>query len=231
MKKYSCILFDLDHTLWDYDANSEETLETLFQQYALQDKGITSFPYFFEVFNRVNTHLWDLHDRGLVGQNVIRKERFHKVLSEAGLDDFPLSLKFSADYLAELPKKKKLLPCAKETLDYLKPKYPMVIVTNGFDEIQGTKLMSSGIDGYFKNVVTSQRAGSKKPSKEIFEFALGEAGHQAGQAIMIGDNLLTDIAGARSAGMDTIYFNPAKKTHQESVTFEIASLHELRTLL
>ncbi len=231
MKKYSCILFDLDHTLWDYEANSEETLKFLFHHYALQQKGITSFNYFFEVFNRVNLHLWDLHDRGLVGQNVIREERFHKVLSEAGLDDFPLSLKFSTDYLAELPKKKKLLPHARESLDYLQPKYPMIIVTNGFDEIQGRKMASSGIHGYFKNIVTSQRAGSRKPSKEIFEFALGEAGHLVDQAVMIGDNLLTDMAGARSAGMDTIYFNPTKKRHEEKVTFEISSLYELRTLL
>ena len=231
MKKYSCILFDLDHTLWDYDANSEETLESLFHQYALREKGITSFPYFFEVFIRVNTHLWELHDRGLIGQNVIREERFHKVLSEAGLDDFPLSLKFSIDYLAELPKKNKLLPHAKETLDYLHPKYPMVIVTNGFDEIQGTKISSAGIQDYFKTVVTSQRAGNKKPSKEIFEFALCEAGHRVDQSVMVGDNLLTDMAGARAAGVDTIYFNPSGKQHKESVTYEITSLKELRTLL
>ena len=231
MKKYSCIFFDLDHTLWDFDTNSAETLETLFYQHKLQEKGISSFPYFFETFIRINTHLWDLHDQGLIGQNVIREERFHRVMTEAGLDDFPLSIKISSDYLSELPKKKNLLPHAKETLDYLLPKYPMVIVTNGFDEMQATKLSSSGIQNYFKSIVTSQRAGNKKPSKEIFDFALNEAGHSPEDAVMIGDNLLTDIVGARKAGLDTVYFNPTKKVHKESVTYEISSLNELRTLL
>jgi HAD superfamily hydrolase (TIGR01549 family) len=140
-------------------------------------------------------------------------------------------LQFSAAYLAELPKKENLLPHAKETLDYLEAKYPMVIVTNGFDEIQATKLMSGGIHGHFKTIVTSQRAGSKKPAKEIFEFALAEIGHNRADSIMIGDNLQTDIAGARAAGIDTIYFNPGGKPHREPVTFEIESLVQLQKLL
>lgn len=231
MKNYSCVLFDLDHTLWDFESNSAETLKELFHQYNLHDKGVSSFAYFHETFVRINTRLWDLHDKNLIGSEDIRLQRFHKVFSEAGIDDYPLSLKFSGDFLQELPKKKNLLPHANETLKYLHAKYPMVIVTNGFDELQSTKMSSSGIHHYFKAIVTSQRAGNKKPTKEIFEFALKEAGHQSADAVMIGDNLLTDIVGARSAGIDTIYFNPAGASHQERVTFEIKSLQELRGLL
>jgi YjjG family noncanonical pyrimidine nucleotidase len=231
MKKYNCILFDLDHTLWDYETNSEETLKALFHHYKLREKGATSFAYFLETFIRINRQLWDLYDQGLIGQDVIRKERFHKVFIETGIEDHPLSLKFSVDYLSELPKKKSLLPYAKETLDYLQLKYRMVIVTNGFDEIQATKASSAGIHHYFQSIVTSQRAGNKKPSKEIFEFALEEAGHRASDAIMIGDNLLTDIAGARSAGIDTVFFNPTGLVHTEKVTYEIKSLTQLRELL
>lgn len=231
MKQYKCVLFDLDHTLWDYETNSEVTLKLLFSQFRLQEKGATSFNHFFQTFRRINLGLWDLYDRGLIGQDVIRKERFHKVFVETGVEDQVLSLQFSAAYLAELPKKENLLPHAKETLDYLHGKYPMVIVTNGFDEIQATKLMSGGIHGHFKTIVTSQRAGSKKPGKEIFEFALLEVGHTHTDSIMIGDNLQTDMAGARAAGIDTIYFNPGGKPHSEPVTFEIGSLMQLRELL
>ncbi len=231
MKKYTCLLFDLDHTLWDYETNSQETLSILFDQYKLREKGISSFPYFFETFTRVNTNLWALHDKNLIGQDIIRLQRFHKVFTEAGLEDYPLSLKFSEEYLIELPKRKALLPHAKETLDYLHSIYPMIIITNGFDEMQGTKLSSGGIRHYFKNIVTSQRAGDKKPSRKIFDFALEEAGQRHKTAIMVGDNLGTDIAGARSAGIDTVYFNPTGLPHTEKVTFEIKSLHELRTLL
>jgi YjjG family noncanonical pyrimidine nucleotidase len=231
MKKYTCILFDLDHTLWDFETNSKETLHLLFNQYDLQRKGVSGFSYFFETFTRVNTHLWDLHDKNLIGQDVIRLERFHKVFTEAGVEDYPLSLKFSEDFLLELPKGKNLLPHARETLEYLHGKYPLIIITNGFDEMQGTKMTSGGIHHYFKTIVTSQRAGGKKPSKKIFDFALEEAGYAPNTAIMIGDNLLTDIVGARTAGIDTVYFNPTGIPHTEKVTFEIKSLVELRTLL
>ncbi len=231
MKRYTCILFDLDHTLWDYETNSEETLKELFVRFNVLEKGVTSFRYFFETFRRVNLDLWDRYDRGLIGQEVIRTERFQRVFHESGVDDLRFSLEFSADYLRELPLKKNLLPQAKEILDYLHPRYPMTVVTNGFDEIQYTKMSSAGIDHYFKHIVTSQRAGNKKPSKQIFEFALAQSGHNTEHAVMIGDNLQTDIAGALAAGIDSIYFNPAKFMHVAKVTHEIQSLDELKQLL
>jgi putative hydrolase of the HAD superfamily len=116
-------------------------------------------------------------------------------------------------------------------LEYLFAKYPLYIITNGFEEIQSTKLQSSGITHYFKGVVTSARAGSKKPQKEIFEFALRENGFACSDSIMIGDNLLTDIAGARKASVDTVYYNPYKLQHEELVTYEISSLKELTSIL
>ena len=231
MKKYSLLLFDLDHTLWDFETNSHETLGVLFEKYQLASKGISGFKFFFETFTRINMHLWDQHDRNLIGQDVIRTQRFHKVFTEAGLEDYPLSLKFSNEYLQELPKRKNLLPHTKEILDYLHAKYPMVIVTNGFDEMQATKMRSGGIHHYFKTIVTSQRAGDKKPSKKIFDFTLDEAGHTHDSVIMIGDNLQTDILGARMAGIDTVYFNPGGKSHEEKVTHEIRSLKELLGIL
>lgn len=231
MKSYKCILFDLDHTLWDYESNSEEALRELFSTYRLEEEGITSFKYFFETFGRINTQLWDLYDRGLIGQEVIRQERFHKVFTATGLDDFKKSIQFSADYLALLPRKQNLLPGAKETLEYLHHRYPMGVVTNGFDEIQGTKLSSGGIEHFFKTVVTSQRAGSKKPAVEIFSFALRELGFAPPDAIMIGDNLQTDMAGAKAAGIDQVFFNPMANRHEETILHEIRSLEELRKIL
>ena len=231
LKKYSCLLFDLDHTLWDFESNSEEILQELFHKHGLQSRGVTSFNYFYETFVRVNTKLWDLHDRNLIGTEEIRTQRFHKVFGEAGLDDHPLSLQFSSEFLRELPTRKNLLPHAHETLRYLHERYPMAVVTNGFDELQAAKMISGGIHHYFKKIITSQTAGNKKPSKEIFEFALAELGHKAHEAVMIGDNLQTDMGGARGAGIDTVYFNPSGGPHAESVTYEIKSLKELQTLL
>jgi putative hydrolase of the HAD superfamily len=206
VKKYEVVLFDLDHTLWDYETNSRETLIELFHHYKLGKRGV-ELSSFLKSFSRINTELWDLYDKGLLHRDVIRLHRFEKILLEVGVDDQPLSLQLSSDYIEHSPKKPNLIEGAKETLDYLFPKYPMVIVTNGFDDVQATKLQCSGIIGYFKGVVTSARAGYKKPAKEIFEFALQENNALAQDAVMIGDNLHTDIAGAVNANIDAVHFD------------------------
>jgi putative hydrolase of the HAD superfamily len=230
MKAYKCILFDLDHTLWDYETNSREALSELYIQFELQGRGVGE-EHFLRTFYGVNNELWDLYDRGLLHRDVIRNERFHRILMQHGVNDYPMSLQFSAAYLEQSPQKKNLMEGCIETLDYLAPKYSMVIVTNGFDEIQSTKLRASGIDHYFKDMVTSARAGHKKPAKEIFEFALRENNVDARETVMIGDNLLTDIAGAKNASVDTIFYNPNKTAHQTAVNFEIETLRDLKNLL
>ncbi len=231
MKTYSCVFIDLDHTLWDYETNAEETLKDLYVRYRLEEKGVTSLGFFLKNFQRINRDLWDRCDRGLIGQDVIRTERFDRVFTDSGVEDLRAAREFSRDYLRELSLKKNLLPQAREVLEYLHTRYPITVVTNGFDEVQSVKIASAGIGRYFRNVVTSQRAGSKKPSPKIFEFALREAGHEPDSAIMIGDNLQTDIAGATAAGIDSIYYNPGRDPHSSTVTREIASLSELRDLL
>lgn len=231
MKKYECILFDLDHTLWDYETNSAETLNELFQQHKLNQRGIESFSHFHKSFVSINTTLWEQYDLGKIGRDVIRFERFHKIFLHLGVDDYPLSLKLSDEYVALSPKKSALMPNALDVLEYLHTRYPITIVTNGFEEIQSTKIQSSGLTPYFRNVVTSARAGHKKPAKEIFDFALAETGFQSHEAIMIGDNLITDIGGAHNASVDTVFFNPNKMSHEEKPRYEIQDLVELKGIL
>jgi putative hydrolase of the HAD superfamily len=229
--KYRSILFDLDHTLWDYETNSTETLQELFHEHKLIEVGVPSINDFIKTFVTVNTHLWTLYDTGQIHRDVIRYERFHKIMLAMGIDNYDLSLKLSDEYVDKSPKKSALMPNAIEILDYLHPRYPMTIVTNGFDEIQSTKLDSSGITSYFKSIVTSARAGHKKPAKEIFEFAMAESGFESHETLMIGDNLLTDIGGARNASLDTVFYNPNKIPHKEQTRYEIHDLKELQDIL
>jgi YjjG family noncanonical pyrimidine nucleotidase len=228
--KYRCVLFDLDHTLWDYETNSREALSELHVQFGLDAREISERDFLL-TFYKINNELWDLYDRGLLHRDVIRSQRFHQILVALGVDDYPLSLRLSEEYLERSPKKKNLMEGCKETLDYLVTKYPMVIVTNGFDDVQSMKLVASGIDHYFKGVVTSARAGHKKPAREIFEFALREHQVEPRDAIMVGDNLLTDIAGAKNASVATVFFNPNKIEHQTHVDFEIETLSQLKNFL
>jgi HAD superfamily hydrolase (TIGR01549 family) len=153
-------------------------------------------------------------------------------LNEFGVSEYELSLKLSDDYVNQSPKKKNLMPGTKSILNYLSAKgYPLYIITNGFDEIQSIKLISSGIETYFQEVVTSQKAGHKKPAREIFDYALAKGNFKPSEAIMIGDNLLTDIGGAKNANIDAVYFNPSNISHTEEVCYEITSLNQLKTIL
>lgn len=229
--KYKCILFDLDHTLWDFETNSSTTLSELYEAHDLNKQGVTNLVDFKKVFSRINTDLWTRYDAGLINREEIRFHRFRNILGHFGIADEKLSMTLSDEYVLQSPKKSALMPNAIDSLEYLASRYPLTVITNGFDEIQGTKLASSGITQYFKSVVTSARAGHKKPAREIFDFALAENGYAHHEAIMIGDNLLTDIGGARNANIDTVYYNPDRTAHTETVNFEIHDLKQLREIL
>ena len=80
----------------------------------------------------------------------------------------------------------------------------MGAITNGNADVHYI-----GIGHYFDFVVTSAGAGAAKPSRAIFEKALDHAEVPASQAVHVGDDPITDIRGAREAGMRTVWFNPA----------------------
>ena len=231
IKKYKCIFFDLDHTLWDYETNSRETLLELYHGYDLMSKGVEEFDDFLNQFKKINADLWYLYDRGLIDSDVIRKERFKQILEPFQAYEEKLSVNISKDYLHLCPKKGNLMPHALEVLNYLIQHYRLTIVTNGFEEIQQQKLSAGNLHRYFDHIITSQKAGHKKPSREIFECALERNGIKNHEAMMIGDNLITDIGGAKTASIDAVFFNSEEISHTESLDFEIRSLHELRTIL
>lgn len=229
-RNYKCVFFDLDHTLWDYACNAREMLLELHGAYDLQQKGIT-FDEFHTHFNTVNLQLWELYDGGKIDNTVIRTQRFKKVLEKFQVVDEKLSADLSHEYLYGCPKKSSLIPHAREILGYLAQNYTLTVVTNGFEEIQTIKLLSGDITHYFDHVITSQKAGYKKPSREIFDYALAVNKLQCHEVIMIGDNLITDIGGARNAGIDTVFYNPGAVVHTENVNHEIRCLSELQHIL
>ena len=230
-KKYKCIFFDLDHTLWDYETNSAETLLELYSGYSLLSKGVPTYQDFLNHFKKVNTDLWSLYDRGLIDSEFIRKERFKRILEPFNAYEPTISENISRDYLDICPRKGQLMPYATEILNYLKQYYRLAVITNGFEEIQHMKLTAGNLHPYFDHIITSQKAGYKKPSREIFDCALQLNGITNMEAVMVGDNLITDIGGARNASIDAVFFNSEEVVHNESLHFEIRSLDELRTIL
>ncbi len=235
MKTYQHIFFDLDHTLWDYELSSKQTLAELYDKFELAAKGGNGIDDFMKHFNIVNDGLWDKYNKGEISQYYLRNNRFPLVFDAVGINprlcNESLTKKFNECFLEECSQKPNLIEGTKEVLDYLKDKYTLHIITNGFEEVQGIKLKCSGIDHYFDALITSEKAGSKKPYPDIYKYSLKATGADLQSSIMIGDNLNTDIKGARNYGMDQIYFNPHKTAHQIEITYEINHLKELLDIL
>jgi putative hydrolase of the HAD superfamily len=235
LKAYKHIFFDLDHTLWDYETNSKQTLFELYDRFDLASKGATDAEDFFEHFNKINFGLWDKYNVGAISQYYLRNSRFPLVFDAMGINPKlcpePIVKEFNECYLKECSQKSGLIEGTKEVLDYLRDKYVLHIITNGFEEVQSIKLASSGIGHYFEELITSERAGAKKPYPAIYKFALKATGALLEESIMIGDNLKTDIQGAIDYNMDQVYYNPAKTAHDSTITHEIIKLNQLLALL
>ena len=229
--QYNTIFFDLDHTLWDFQTNSTETLHEIIKHFGLLELGLPSAEKFISCYQQINDKMWDDYRKGLIDRFTLRNSRFYKALLQFEMDEYELSLKMGEYYLRESPLKKNLIPQALETLSYLKNKYDLHIITNGFNEVQFIKLEHSALAPFFTQVITSEAANSKKPEAAIFEYALKLTKAKASESIMIGDSLEQDIVGARNFGMAQVFFNPNKIKHAEQVSFEITALDELRELL
>ena len=228
-KKYDHLFFDLDHTLWDFEANSEATLRDLFTELKLDQRATSDFDHFHKTYHHHNAIYWDRFRKGFINREELRWKRMWRTLVDYKVADEALAKSMSDRYLDILPTKTNLFPHCKELLGYLsEKKYPMHLITNGFEKTQHQKLKNSGIDHFFIEVITSEQAGIMKPHAAIFEYALNKANTTASQSIMIGDTLEVDMLGAINAGMDTAYFNPAQPpTEKIKPTYVIASLGEL----
>jgi putative hydrolase of the HAD superfamily len=231
MKAYKHIFFDLDHTLWDFERNAEETKREMFEVLNLKKRGIESYETFREKYIGINQALWALYREDKIGKDELNFRRFYDTLCHLGVDDRQLGEAMASGFIEGISSKTYLFPFAKETLEYLYLKYPLHIITNGFEEVQFSKLKNSGMNRYFTSVITSEEAGSKKPDAEIFQYALRKTGALANESLMIGDDLEIDMAGARQMGIDQLFVNHDKKEHDEPVTMEVFSLDEIIGLL
>lgn len=231
MSKYRHLLFDLDHTLWDYDRNVLESLRELFEIYLLQDLGVLTFDVFYEAFNTVNADLWNAYNTGKIDRTILRKERFKRIFEHMGADVLAVPAEMEEDFMQRTSSKPHLFPHSKETLTYLQNNYQLHIVSNGFDESQAVKMASSGLTSFFQLIVTSETTNYRKPDKRIFEYVLEKLEVEPEVCLMIGDNPDTDILGARDANIDQVLFNPLNLPHPIKPTYTIGCLSELRSFL
>jgi putative hydrolase of the HAD superfamily len=220
------IFFDLDHTIWDFDRNAQETLLELYEAYQLKALGLNSVD-FIERYTANNHSLWQQYHLGEITKEKLRQDRFRNTFLELGVKPELIPIEFEEDYVRISPTKTNLFDGAEKVLTYLQNKYQLHIISNGFKETTLTKMDLSGLNPYFTNVIISEDVGINKPDKLIFEHAITKADAKVEESIMIGDSLEADIRGAQNFGMKAIFFNPLNITQPEDVEWQILHLEEL----
>ncbi|MCD8304253.1 MAG: YjjG family noncanonical pyrimidine nucleotidase [Prevotellaceae bacterium] len=235
MKRYHNIFIDLDDTIYDTRGNADMALRQLYDHFQL-GRYFTSFEAFHEPYWLTNIMLWADYAQGRITRDYLIMERFRRPLSEGkGLEVTPeLCLSVSAFFLDACSNLSDVVEDAHEVLAYLKEKgYRLHLCTNGFHEVQYKKMKASGLDVYFDKVILSEDAGANKPSADFFEYALRETGADRETTLMIGDNFITDIEGAKGVGIDVMFFNrrPSEFSAPSPVNYEIHALREIRNIL
>ncbi len=218
------VFFDLDHTLWDFDKNSKLAFFCLFKKHQIN----LELDAFLTHYEAINDQYWKLYREDKINSEDLRYHRLKDTFTaiNRSVSD-PMIHALSLEYLENLTTHNHLIDGALDVLEYLKPKYKLHIITNGFDHIQYKKIKGSGIENYFTHIITSEAAGVKKPNPKIFEYAVTTAVSKPNQSVMVGDNLEADILGALDFGMSAIFYNP-KEPSIKMKTLEINHLGLLK---
>lgn len=229
--QYKHLFFDLDHTLWDFEANSRQTLEELFHSLQLGDRGVTDFDEFHRRYSIHNDKLWERYRNGYIKVDELRWKRMWLTLLDFKIADEPLARILDVRFLDALPTRKILFPYTLEILQYLTGKgYRLHLITNGFEKTQLAKIQYAGISGFFGEVITSEGSNSLKPHKEIFDYAFRLTGADPAESIMLGDSIEVDIRGAINAGIDQVYVNHLRTAPAIQPTYMVYSLKELEKI-
>ena len=208
------IFFDLDHTLWDFDKNSALTFKKLFELHNLD----INLHDFLKVYEPINLDYWRLYRNEQIKKPELRYRRLKDSFDAINYEvEDSLIDQLSEDYITYLTTFNHLFDDTMEVLDYLRGKYTLHIITNGFEEAQQKKMEASRIASYFETVTNSEQAGVKKPNPYIFDYALKKAKAKTDESVMIGDSLEADVLGAINFGMDAIFFNYRKEKSNGSL--------------
>ena len=225
--KINTIFFDLDHTLWDFDKNSSQTFKHIF--------NCRNLPFsdskFLKFYIPINHKYWNCYSRNKISAEklkTIRLEETFKALKYEYTSKFIDEI--SNEYMKILPTQTFLFDGVVDMLKKLKLKYNLHIITNGFEDVQYSKLKNSKLLPYFGKIINPENAFAKKPSIKIFNYALSLVKEHPKNCLMIGDNLIADVLGAIDAGMHAIHFNSTNEPKHDKCVI-VNSINELYKLL
>ena len=221
---YIFLLFDLDHTLLDFDVAEDVALSHL-----LKEEGVKDIKAYKDYYVPMNKTLWkDLELKKITKQELVNT-RFSRLFAHFGIEK-------DGAYLAEryqffLSKQGQIFPGVEDLLKKLIHQgYELYAATNGITYIQTGRLEQSGISPFFKEIFISEQLHTQKPDVAFYE-KIGDRipNFDKHHALMIGDSLSADIQGGNNAGIDTVWYNPdhLENNTQAQPTYEVHSYEDL----
>lgn len=225
---YKFLLFDLDHTLLDFDAAEDVALSHLLKEEEVED--IQAYKDYYVPMNKT---LWKDFELKKITKQELVNTRFAKLFAHFGIEK-------DGAYLAEryqffLSKQGQIFPGVEDLLKKLIHQgFELYAATNGITFIQTGRLEQSGIAPFFKEIFISEQLHTQKPDAAFYEkIGARIPNFDKKYALMIGDSLSADIQGGNNAGIDTIWYNPhhlGNKTLAKP-TYEVDSYQALLEIL
>ena len=221
--KYDILLFDVDNTLLDFDANEKESFKSM-----ILEKGEEYSEELYETYKKMNQKMWEAVERGEVTIDDVLYTRFSKLMKMYGKNVD--GVEYENTYRFYLNQGIQEMPNVNEVLAELKKNYRLYVITNGIRETQESRMKRSGLVKYFEDIFISESIGANKPSSEFFDYVKKNiAGFDQSKTLIIGDSLTSDIKGGNLYGIDTCWFCKEGTVNNTDIipTYEIHDLNEI----
>lgn len=229
--RYKTVFLDFDDTLIDTQGYASKCLKDLFSEYKL-NLFFKDFASFLAHYHKHVHELWNDYALGKMDKQTLITERFQRPLGH--IEDLSSSQinNINKEFTKRVVLIDKDIPGGLKLVKYLKNKgYKLVMLSNGFSEMQYDKIKNSGFDNLFDKIILSDVVGYNKPHPNIFKESLRISKSSPEETIMIGDNYIADIKGAMQSNIDQIWYNPKNESAEEPPTYMVKSLSEIINIL
>ncbi len=221
------ILFDGDDTLWDFQTSMRRALQLVLEELWSRRPATVAAGLDIERLIQFRDRVASELEGRVLDLRMVRLASFERTLEEIGHPDPRLAADLTSSFLSHRSRLMTELDGARSMLESLHGRYKLGLVTNG--NVDPARF---GLDGFFGVVVTASSAGVAKPDPRIFAPALSVLGSVPEQSAYVGDSLEHDVAGARAAGMVSVWLSPGTKEQgpEPVPDFVVRSLAEVPVL-
>lgn len=223
---YKILLLDLDDTILDFQKSEKVAISLLMKKY-----NVDPTEELIHRYHLINKKYWELFEQGKIEKSKLLVQRFDEFFNTLGYDNID-SEQVNKDYFEILSSVPFEIDGAYDFLEEASKNYEIYIITNGAVQVQSKRLSKVNVTRFFKKIYMSEAIGYQKPDVRYFEYVLKDLNlENKKDAVIIGDSISSDIQGGINIGIDTIWYNPNKKTSHVKSTYEVKNYQEILLIL